>query len=190
MCPLPTSSLAIWGTISPRKLIGPMMAVEIPASRTAVSDTAVLLPLLPFVAWHVLRGKGLKERESEIDLPRRQVYSVVALSSFVVGMYDGFYGPGTGTFLILLFTAFAGMRVAEANGTSKLINLASNTMSLLIFLINGQVILLLGIVAALCSILGNYIGSSLVMKNGITIVRPLIIAVLAILFLKILMELL
>ena len=105
-------------------------------------------------------------------------------------MYDGFYGPGTGTFLILLFTAFAGMRVAEANGTSKLINLASNTMSLLIFLINGQVILLLGIVAALCSILGNYIGSSLVMKNGITIVRPLIIAVLAILFLKILMELL
>ena len=51
-------------------------------------------------------------------------------------------------------------------------------------------ILLLGIVAALCSILGNYIGSSLVMKNGITIVRPLIIAVLAILFLKILMELL
>ena len=150
----------------------------------------ILLPLLPFVAWHVLRGKGLKERESEIDLPRRQVYSVVALSSFVVGMYDGFYGPGTGTFLILLFTAFAGMRVAEANGTSKLINLASNTMSLLIFLINGQVILLLGIVAALCSILGNYIGSSLVMKNGITIVRPRIIAVLAILFLKILMELL
>lgn len=151
----------------------------------------ILLPLLPFVAWHVLRGKGLKERESEIDLPRRQVYSVVALSSFVVGMYDGFYGPGTGTFLILLFIGhLPGMRVAEANGTSKLINLASNTMSLLIFLINGQVILLLGIVAALCSILGNYIGSSLVMKNGITIVRPLIIAVLAILFLKILMELL
>ncbi|MFR2886112.1 MAG: hypothetical protein ACLTCB_07770 [Merdibacter sp.] len=99
-------------------------------------------------------------------------------------MYDS-CGPGTGTFHPTLHLPACGSKP-----TAPTINLASNTMSLLIFLINGQVILLLGIVAALCSILGNYIGSSLVMKNGITIVRPLIIAVLAILFLKILMELL
>lgn len=150
----------------------------------------ILLPLLPFVAWHVLRGKGLQEQKREMDRSQRHVYSMVALCSFGVGMYDGFYGPGTGTFLILLFTAFAGMRVAQANGTSKLINLASNVMSLLIFLFNGQVLLCLGIVAALCSVVGNYIGSTLVMKNGIAIVRPLIIAVLGILFVKILVELL
>ncbi len=150
----------------------------------------ILLPLLPFVAWHVLRGKGLQERESEIDLPKRHVYKVVALSSFVVGIYDGFYGPGTGTFLILLFTTFAGMRVATANGNSKFINLASNVMSLLVFLINGQIVFTLGITAAICSIAGNYIGSTLVMKRGIRIVRPLIIVVLVILFIKIITEML
>ena len=113
---------------------------------------------------------------------------VVALSAFVVGMYDGFYGPGTGTFLILLFTAFAGMNVTIANGNAKVINLASNVMSLFVFLLNGQVLFLLGLPAALCSIAGNYLGSTLVMKNGIRIVRPIIIVVLVILFIKIIME--
>lgn len=149
----------------------------------------ILLPLLPFVAWNVLNGKGLQERESAVDLPKRHVYKVVAGSSFLVGLYDGFYGPGTGTFLIILFTTFAGMRIANANGNSKVINLASNTMSLLVFLINGQIVFTLGIAAALCSVAGNYIGSTLVMKNGIRIVRPIIIVVLVILFVKILTEL-
>ncbi len=148
----------------------------------------ILLPLLPFVAWNVLSGKGLCERESEEDLPRRHVYKVIAISSFLVGLYDGFYGPGTGTFLILLFTTFAGMRVANANGNSKVVNLASNTMSLLVFLMNGQIVFTLGIAAALCSVAGNYIGSTLVMKNGIRIVRPIIIVVLIILFVKIITE--
>ncbi len=148
----------------------------------------IMIPLLPFVAWHVLNGKGLKETEGEVDLPKRQVLKVVALSAFVVGMYDGFYGPGTGTFLILLFTAFAGMNVTIANGNAKVINLASNVMSLFVFLLNGQVLFLLGLPAALCSIAGNYLGSTLVMKNGIRIVRPIIIVVLVILFIKIIME--
>ena len=91
-------------------------------------------------------------------------------------------------FLILLFTAFAGMNVTIANGNAKVINLASNVMSLFVFLLNGQVLFLLGLPAALCSIAGNYLGSTLVMKNGIRIVRPIIIVVLVILFIKIIME--
>ena len=149
----------------------------------------LLLPLLPFVAWQVLKGRGFQEHDGEMPLPNRRVYQIVAMSSFAVGMYDGLYGPGTGTFLIILFTGFARMPSAQANGNSKLINLASNTMSLLVFLCNGQVLLPLGLAAALCSVAGNYIGSALVMKNGMRIVRPLIIVVLGMLFCKLLSEL-
>ena len=80
--------------------------------------------------------------------------------AFVIGAYDGFYGPGTGTFLILLLTAAAHMPVTEANGVSKAINLATNISALVVFLINGKVIFAVGLVAGLFSIAGNWLGSS------------------------------
>lgn len=150
----------------------------------------IMIPLLPFVAYYVLRGKGLKEHAGEHEVSRRRVLTVTALSAFVVGIYDGFYGPGTGTFLILLFTSLAHMDVRMASGNAKMLNLASNVMSLTVFLLNGKVLFALGIPAALCSIAGNYLGSGVVLKNGLRAVRPIIIIVLAILFVRLISELL
>ena len=101
-------------------------------------------------------------------------------------MYDGFYGPGTGTFLIIAFTVFAKMDVTSANAQTKVINLTTNLTSLTVFLINRQAILPLGLAAAICNMAGNYIGSGLAMKQGSKITRPVIIFVLALLFLKVL----
>ena len=70
-------------------------------------------------------------------------------------------------------------------GTTKAINLSSNVAAFVTFVIHGKIIYTLGLAAAICSILGNYIGSGLVMGNGQKIVRPLILVVLAILFVKI-----
>ena len=138
----------------------------------------------------MLRGKGLKDHAGEHEVSRRRVLTVTALSAFVVGIYDGFYGPGTGTFLILLFTSLAHMDVRMASGNAKMLNLASNVMSLTVFLLNGKVLFALGIPAALCSIAGNYLGSGVVLKNGLRAVRPIIIIVLAILFVRLISELL
>ena len=77
------------------------------------------------------------------------------------------------------------MNVTPANAQAKVINLTSNISSLAVFLLNGQVMLLLGAAGAVCNMLGTYVGSGLAMSKGTRIVRPVILIVLALLFLKI-----
>ena len=101
-------------------------------------------------------------------------------------MYDGFYGPGTGTFLLIVLTGLARLDVQTASGMTKMINLSSNLAALTTFLIHGTASYSLGLSAGLFCIAGHYIGSGLVVHNGQKIVRPVVLVVLAILFIKIL----
>ena len=110
---------------------------------------------------------------------------VCILSALIIGAYDGFYGPGTGTFLIISFTVFARMSVSAANAQAKVINLTSNFASLAIFLFNHQVLIPLGLAGAVCNMAGNWLGSGLALSKGSKIVRPIILGVLLLLLLKI-----
>ena len=154
-------------------------------------DTAVmnyiLYIVLPVSAFFVLNKHLFNDERGsdQILLDRRTVLTAV-LSAFLIGVYDGFYGPGTGTFLIIAFTVFAHLGVGIANAQAKIINLTTNLTSLVIFLLNGQVLVPLGMAAAACNMLGNYIGSGLVLTRGSKIVRPIILGVLALLLLKVL----
>ena len=107
------------------------------------------------------------------------------ISALVIGMYDGLYGPGTGTFLIIAFTVFAIMNIRQAHAHTKVINLSTNIAALTVYLIHGQVLFPLGIAAAISNMLGNYVGSSLVLTKDPKIVKPIIILVLALLLVKI-----
>lgn len=115
----------------------------------------------------------------------KYTYITACLAAFFIGIYDGFYGPGTGTFLIIAFTVFAKMSVKTANAQAKVINLTTNITALIIFILNGQVIFEIGIVAAICNMAGGYIGAGLVMKNGTKIVKPSILFALFLLVLKV-----
>lgn len=145
----------------------------------------LMIVILPIVAFYVLRNKNMGENEQTGTLPERNMFLISILAAFLIGGYDGFYGPGTGTFLILVLTGAARMDIKTASGTTKVINLSSNVAALITFLINGKVQFLLGISAGLFCIAGHYIGSGLVVKNGQKIVRPVVLLVLAILFVKI-----
>jgi len=147
----------------------------------------MLIPVLPVVAYYVLRKKNLDEATQQTTLSRKKIFIIAMFISFCVGMYDGFYGPGTGTFLILLYTGLCKMDLMTAAANTKAVNLASNIGALTIFILNGKVFYTLGIPAALCCIAGNYLGSGMVLKNGSRIVRPIILVVLLILFLKIIL---
>ena len=145
----------------------------------------IMIAILPICAFLVLNKKLFHDGgENEITLDRR-TYITATIAALTIGMYDGFYGPGTGTFLIIAFTVFAKISMKTANAQAKVINLTSNITSLIIFLINGEVLFSVGIVAAACNMLGGYIGAGLVMKNGAKIVKPSIIFVLILLALKI-----
>lgn len=154
------------------------------------SDTFLkwmLIPVLPIVAFYVLKKKDLNDG-TETEIPRRRQWLICALSSLAVGCYDGFYGPGTGTFLLLLYTGAAKMNVQKASGNMKLANLSSNAAAMVVFLFSGKIILPLGLAAAVFSIAGHYVGSGMVMKNGSKIVRPVILIVIVLLFIKIITD--
>lgn len=145
----------------------------------------MMLFVLPIVAVYVLKNKDMGEsREEEVLSENRQLL-VSAAAAAVIGCYDGFYGPGTGTFLLLVLTGLAKMDVRTASGTTKVINLSSNISALVIFLIHGTVLLPLGLAAGIFCIAGHYIGSGLVVKNGLKVVRPVVLVVLLCLFVKI-----
>lgn len=147
----------------------------------------MLLLVLPVVAVVMLRQKKLPETPGEIA-PGKQL-AIVTVSALVIGTYDGFYGPGTGTFLLLIFCNLAKMDLRTAQGHVKLINLSSNVGALATSLMAGKVLIPIGLIAAAFSMLGNYVGTSLTIKNGSRVVRPVIFTVLSLLAVKIVLEL-
>ena len=155
-----------------------------------VSETifkALLIILLPLVAMYVLLKKDLEPKNTK-PISRRKQYIIVSTATLFIGMYAGFYGPCSGTFLILVYSACAKMDILKAEGNAKLINMVADICSLTVFLFNGVVLIPLGLTAAVFSIAGNYIGAGIVMKNGSKVIRIVILSVLLLLFLKIIIE--
>lgn len=146
----------------------------------------ILLFILPLTAFYVFKCKVL-DIERERYSTRKTILISMAVAS-VIGAYDGFYGPGTGTFLILLLTSVAHMKLSEANGISKVINLITNISSFAVLLLEGKVFLLLGVTAGLFSIMGNYIGTRFFDRGGAKFVKPTIGVVLGIFFIRVLMK--
>ena len=173
---IPTIFCAIGGSS-----LGANLSMVVPES---VMQT-VLFVVLPVVAVIVLSPKTFHDHGQVLQLDRK-LWITAVLSAFLVGVYDGFYGPGTGTFLIIAFTVFAKMDIRTANAQTKVINLTTNITSLTIFLLNGQPVILLGLAAAACNMAGNYVGASLALTKGSKITRPVILLVLGLLFLKVL----
>ena len=148
----------------------------------------IMVVILPICAFFVLNKKLFNDEGSDDIQVNVKTYACAMISALVIGMYDGMYGPGTGTFLIIAFTVFAKISIKKANGQAKVINLTSNITSLIVFLINRQVLIPLGIAAAVCNMAGGYIGAGLAIKNGSKITKPCILLVLSILLVKIIIE--
>ncbi len=146
----------------------------------------LLLFILPFTAIFVLKNK--KDRDAAKIISERKAFLIACAASLIISVYDGFYGPGTGTFLLLSYTSLAGMDIKTASGNTKVVNLSSNIAALITFLIHGKLVLILGLTAAVFSIAGHYIGSGLVLKRGYKIVKPIMVLVLALLFVTLLIE--
>ncbi len=150
----------------------------------------ILAILLPVMTIFTLVNKNIGLVNSSHIYSNFKKILLSSIAGLVIGFYDGFFGPGTGSFLILFFTLVLHYDFVVANGNTKVINLASNIAAMTTFLINGKVILLLGIPAAIAGISGNMIGSKMVVKKGSKLIRPVFILVFIILFLKILLDIL
>ena len=184
------SGFADWGLAIPSIILAILGGYTGTSLQLMVEENILkymLLLVLPAVAVVLMKQKTLRETRGEMDIWKRR--AVVWGASLVLGAYDGFYGPGTGTFLLLIFCNFARLDVRTASGNVKLVNLASNIGAVVSSLLAGKVLILLGIITAAFSVAGHYIGAGLTIKNGSKIVRPVILIVITLLAIKVIAEL-
>ena len=148
----------------------------------------LLLVVLPVVAVITLRTRRWPDEPGEISFRKQAL--IVWAASLVIGAYDGYYGPGTGTFLMIIFIRLAKLDTRTAAGNVKVVNLASNLGSLFTAWQAGYVYLGVGLISSVASMLGHYLGAGLAIKNGSRIVKPTVVIVLILLTLKVVSELL
>jgi uncharacterized membrane protein YfcA len=155
---------------------------------SAVFLKYLMIGLLPFIVLLMLRKKL-----PDIDKPvlvQGTVQWIKLLSLvFIIGFYDGFYGAGTGLFLVIAFTYIMKMNVYQAAGNGKISNLASNCAALFVFAVNGNICYPLAIIATIAAVLGQYLGSGLLVEKGTLIVKPTMITVVSILLISTLLDL-
>ncbi|MDD2966122.1 MAG: TSUP family transporter [Desulfovibrionaceae bacterium] len=141
----------------------------------------ILVGLLPVGMLVTLMPK--KEKSTTVpELKGTRFWLLVPLVCTVVGVYDGFFGPGAGTFFIIAFHLFLGIPLLHSSGTAKVLNFATNLGSLLAFIWYGKVVYALGLPMAVGSIGGNWLGSRMAIKIGNTLVRRFLTISMALLF--------
>ena len=150
----------------------------------------LLVVLVPLVAVLTLTNRSLGRENHSHRQTRQRKYLLAALAALLLGFYDGFFGPGMGMFLILFFTLALKYDFVTANANTKVVNLASNIAAVVTFIAHGKVIYAIGIPAAVAGIAGNLLGAKLVIRRGSSVIRPVFIFTLLLLFAKILYDLL
>lgn len=171
--------------------IGALIGSYLGTSLALVLDEKVLkfclMFILPLAAAFILFNRKFGTNE-DIHESVSNLYVKASIIGLFLGAYDGFFGPGTGTFLIILFCMVLGLDMITASGNAKMTNLASNIAAAVTYIISGKVIYWLAIPAAICTMAGNYLGARLAIKNGSKFIKPIIICVIVLLLGKIVIE--
>lgn len=143
---------------------------------------ALLLVVIPVI--FLLQYRQAKKGESDASgIPAGAVFRA-SLIGLLIGGYDGLFGPGTGTFMLLAFMAFLNFSARQASANARIVNYASNVSALIYFLAQGRIFWPIAVVAIAGSICGNWIGSGLVLKSADKVVMPVFRLVLVLLMVK------
>jgi uncharacterized membrane protein YfcA len=159
---------------------GAVLASRIPTS----SMRPMVLVLLIVVAIYTWFKPDLGKFENLRHLPKRRV-QIAAFAGVVIGFYDGIFGPGTGSFLMLILVASLGYAFITASAIAKVVNVATNVGAIMVFGINGAVIWQIGIILGVANISGAVIGARLAIKGGSTLVRKVFLIVTVALIVKV-----
>lgn len=140
----------------------------------------MILPVAAIVTF--IPKKNIKQNVSSFT--KKELYIATPFITFILGIYDGFIGPGMGTFLIIAFYSILGMDMVNSSSVAKIVNFASGLGSLVMYLKAGAVIMAIGIPLLIANVLGSYIGSKLAIKKGQSFVKMILIVVFIIMFIS------
>lgn len=154
-------------------------------------DPAFLKGLIIFMVMiigiYTLMKKDLGIHDKFKGLTKGKIILCMILA-VVLGFYDGFFGPGTGSFIIFGLIGILGYDFKKASANSKFMNFTSNFTALVLFLINGQILFVYGIPMAICMVLGAKVGAGIAMKKGAKFIKPVFVIVSFLLVVKMLVE--
>ena len=138
----------------------------------------VIFGILVIVAVYTYAKKDFGQQEKkEIPFKKERIYSL--LISLTIGFYDGFIGPGAGSFFVLAFITILGLDFLHASANAKIVNLSTNLGSLLLFLIKGTIIWAIAIPMAVCNGLGGVIGARVAISKGNKFIRVFFLVIIA-----------
>ncbi len=141
-------------------------------------DSAFLGKLIPWMLAAIVGYMLCKPKVGHEDRPARMGETAFfALFGLMLGFYDGFFGPGTGSFWTIALVLVLGQNFMRATGTTKVMNATSNVASLSLFALGGQILFSAGLVMAAGQLIGTRIGAHLVIKRGSRFVQPIFFAV-------------
>jgi len=159
---------------------GSMAGARLALACTPETITGIMLVLVPTALGVFLLKDRLMRVHAHVVRERESTGPALAIG-LAVGTYDGFFGPGTGTFLTIAFTIVLGFSLLSAAAGARVANLASNAGSLAVFLLHGKVLFPLAFFAAAAGMAGNFIGARLAVRHGDRVIRPVIVAVMILL---------
>lgn len=159
---------------------GALLASKIPTS----SMRPMVLVLLVVVAIYTWFKPDLGKFENLRHHSKRRI-QIAVVAGAVIGFYDGIFGPGTGSFLMLILVASLGYAFITASAIAKVVNVATNVGAIMVFGINGAVIWHIGIIMGVANICGAILGSRLAIKGGSTLVRKVFLIVTLALIIKV-----
>ncbi|MDB5764349.1 MAG: hypothetical protein JWQ21_3344 [Herminiimonas sp.] len=143
--------------------------------------------LLPFILAAVALYTVKKKDFGSVHAPLHEGIKEKVIAVMVggaIGFYDGFFGPGTGSFLVFLFVRLFGFDFLGASAVAKVVNVACNFAALLWFGYSGHLLWQIGLVMAVCNVAGSILGSRLAIRHGSVFVRKIFLFVVTILILK------
>ena len=175
-----------WGTAAPAALAAFVFAFLGAFTVTHIPPD-FMRKLLPFVlvavGWYTLKKKDFGSIHAPVHEGAKEKWLAVLVGSGI-GFYDGFFGPGTGSFLVFLFVRLFGFDCLGASAVAKIVNVACNLSALMWFGYSGHVLWLLAAMMAVCNVSGSLIGSHLAIRHGSGFVRIVFLFVVSALILK------
>ena len=153
-------------------------------SRVPADFVRTLLPfVLLAVAVYTFHKKDLGKVHAPLHSGHAERLVAVAMGC-CIGFYDGFFGPGTGSFLVFMFVRVFGFDFLSASAAAKVVNVACNFSALMWFGYSGHLLFQLGLLMAVCQVGGSLVGTRLAIKHGSAFVRKLFLVVVSLLILK------
>ena len=168
--------------VEPKQQLGGILAASIGAIFGALAiqafDSNILISILPFtliiIAVYLLFAKNFGQAAAKSKLKKRTFNSTFITS---VGFYDGFFGPGTGTFFTLSYCKMQAMSLIQATAHAKLMNFTTNIISLTVFILSDQILWIVGFAMAAGQIIGAQVGAATAIKQGTHFIRYMTVAV-------------